>query len=165
MTIRRRPEHPLLLRCPYQGPEALRLEVVKEDKLVEELVIVPRRHVTVGPDPAATIVVPREDLATTLRMFELDKGAYHLNFTTAMRGLVDHKLGIMDLEKLTRLSRRVRQGGSDVYRVSRFTKGKVVLGATTILFQTMPLDPLAPPDEVGPPRSFAHRLGSWLARR
>jgi len=151
---------------PYEGPKALRLGIVEHSKLIEELLVVPRRHVTVGPDPTATVVVPREDLATTLRMFELSRGSYYLNFTAEMKGQVSQKTGFMDLTELRRRSKRVRQSGSDVYRVPWLSRGTIVVGSTKILFQLIPLDPLAPADEVGPPaRSFAHRLGAWLTRR
>ncbi len=119
------------------GPKVLRIGLVQGGRVIEERVIKQRMHVLVGPSEKATFVLPTKSLPPTFKLFELVGNDYCLNFLDAMSGRVALKTGISDLSAMKGQAKRVQQGQVQVYQVplNEDSRGKVVIGETTFLFQ------------------------------
>ncbi len=125
------------------GPKVLRIGVVQGGRVIEERIIKQRVHVTVGPNEKNLFVVGGESLPTTFRLFELVGNEYHLNFLDGMTGRVALPTGISDLTVLRGQARRTPQGAYQV-RLTEDSRGKVVVGDVTFLFQFVAPPPVQP---------------------
>ncbi len=129
------------------GPKVLRIGLVQGGRVIEERVIKQRTHVTVGPNEKCMFVLSAAGLPSVFRLFELtgaDKKAdYVLNYLDGMTGRVALPTGIADLETLKAQAKRGPQGAYQI-RLTEDSRGKVVLGDTTILFQFVAPPPVQP---------------------
>src|SRR3954468_5948442 len=116
------------------GPKVLRIGVVQGGKVSEERIIKQRVHVTVGPNEKNLFVVGGGSLPPSFRLFELVGNDYHLNFLDGMSGRLALPTGISDLNVLRGQARRTAQGAYQV-RLTEDSRGKVVIGEVTFLFQ------------------------------
>lgn len=124
------------------GPKVLRIGLIQGGKIIEERIIRQRETVTVGSSERNHFVVggmpPRFDL------FQLVGGDYILNFTADMRGRVGLPGGVQELEQL-RASGAARNAGAHFQvKLSDTSRGKVVIGDTTLLFQFVVPPPIQP---------------------
>ncbi len=125
------------------GPKVLRIGVVQAGRVSEERIIKQRVHVTVGPNEKNLFVVGSGNLPPTFRLFELVGNDYHLNFLDGMSGRVALPTGISDLNVLRGQARRTPQGAYQV-RLTEDSRGKVVVGDVTFLFQFVAPPPIQP---------------------
>ena len=125
------------------GPKVLRIGVVQSGKVTEERIIKQRVHVTVGPNEKNLFVVASGNLPPSFRLFELVGNDYHLNFLDGMSGRVALPTGISDLNVLRGQARRTPQGAYQV-RLTEDSRGKVVIGDVTFLFQFVAPPPMQP---------------------
>ncbi len=125
------------------GPKVLRIGVVQAGKVTEERIIKQRVHVTVGPNEKNLFVVGSGNLPPSFRLFELVGNDYHLNFLDGMTGRVALPTGISDLNVLRGQARRTPQGAYQV-RLTEDSRGKVVVGDVTFLFQFVAPPPVQP---------------------
>lgn len=125
------------------GPKVLRIGVVQSGRVIEERIIKQRTHVTVGPSEKCMFVVALNNLPANFRLFELVGTAYCLNFLEGMTGRVALPTGISDLAVLKGQAQRTPQGAYQV-RLTDDSRGKVVLGDTTFLFQFVAPPPVQP---------------------
>lgn len=125
------------------GPKVLRIGVVQSGRIVEERIIKQRSHVTVGSSEKAMFVIASQNLPPSFRLFELVGNEYHLNFLDGMQGRIALPTGISDLSVLKGQARRTPQGAYQV-RLTEDSRGKVVVGTTTILFQFVAPPPVQP---------------------
>ncbi|HTQ04112.1 MAG TPA: AgmX/PglI C-terminal domain-containing protein [Polyangiaceae bacterium] len=125
------------------GPKVLRIGVVQAGRVTEERIIKQRVHVTVGPNEKNLFVVGSGNLPPTFRLFELVGNDYHLNFLDGMSGRVALPTGISDLNVLRGQARRTPQGAYQV-RLTEDSRGKVVVGDVTFLFQFVAPPPIQP---------------------
>lgn len=125
------------------GPKVLRIGVVQGGRVMEERIIKQRVHVTVGPNEKNLFVVGGESLPTTFRLFELVGNDYHLNFLDGMSGRIALPTGISDLNVLRGQAKRTPQGAYQV-RLTEDSRGKVVVGDITFLFQFVAPPPIQP---------------------
>ena len=125
------------------GPKVLRIGVVQGGRVTEERIIKQRVHVTVGPNEKNLFVVGSGNLPPTFRLFELVGNDYHLNFLDGMSGRVALPTGISDLNVLRGQARRTPQGAYQV-RLTEDSRGKVVVGDVTFLFQFVAPPPVQP---------------------
>ena len=125
------------------GPRVLRIGLVQAGRVVDERVIKTRVDVTVGPSEKSMFVVGAQNLPGTFRLFQLIDGEYHLNFIDAMSGRIALPTGISDLGVLKNQAKRYR---GDVYRIklTEDSRGKLVIGDTTFLFQFVVPPPAQP---------------------
>ena len=128
------------------GPKILRIGVVQGGKVIDERLIKQRTHVTIGPSEKAMFVVPTRKIPPNFRLFELIGNEYYLNFMDGMTGRVALKTGISDLAGLTAQAKSVSAGGIKFNRVrlTEDSRGKVVVGETTFLFQFVVPPPVQP---------------------
>lgn len=125
------------------GPKVLRIGVVQGGRIIEERIVKQRTHVTVGPSEKAMFVIATQNLPPTFRLFELVGNDYCLNFLDGMSGRIALPTGISDLSMLKGQARRTPQGAYQI-RVTEDSRGKVVVGNTTILFQFVAPPPVQP---------------------
>jgi hypothetical protein len=125
------------------GPKVLRIGVVQAGRVAEERIIKQRTHVTVGASEKNMFVVSAQSLPTTFRLFELVGNDYHLNFLDGMTGRIALPTGISDLNMMKGQAKRNAQGAYQV-RLTEDSRGKVVIGDTTFLFQFVAPPPIQP---------------------
>jgi hypothetical protein len=125
------------------GPKVLRIGVVQGGRVSEERIIKQRTHVTVGPSEKNMFVIATSNVPATFRLFELVGSDYHLNFLDGMTGRIALPTGISDLAVLKGQARRTSQGAYQI-RLTEDSRGKVVIGDTTFLFQFVAPPPIQP---------------------
>jgi hypothetical protein len=125
------------------GPKVLRIGVVQGGRVSEERIIKQRTHVTVGPSEKNMFVIATSNVPSTFRVFELVGNDYHLNFLDGMTGRIALPTGISDLSLLKGQARRTSQGAYQI-RLTEDSRGKVVIGDTTFLFQFVAPPPIQP---------------------
>jgi outer membrane biosynthesis protein TonB len=125
------------------GPKVLRIGLIQAGRVVEERIIKQRASVTVGPSEKNMFVISSEDLPAEFRLFEMSGDDYCLNFTKSMKGRVSLPSG---LSELGALEGQARPMGEGIYQVAlrEDSRGKVVVGDTTFLFQFVAPPPPQP---------------------
>ncbi len=132
------------VRVAPSGPKILRIGVIQNGKIVEERLIRKRESVAVGTSEKNHFIVHESVLPARFELFQLVGSDYILNFTDAMEGRVALPGGVQDLKKL-RSSGGARNAGSHwQIKLNDSSRGKVVIGATTLLFQFVTPPPVQP---------------------
>jgi hypothetical protein len=119
----------------------LRLGVLLGDRLVEERLCRPRQALTVGSSPRCTLSVPAAGLPRRWRLFELRRGRRELRLAPAMEARWAGKDGALTA------AGRAAGAQARIVPLAPGTRGKVVAGEVTVLFQL-----IAPPPERPRPR-------------
>lgn len=125
------------------GPKVLRIGLVQAGRVVEERIIKQRSHVTVGPSEKSMFVISATNVPPSFRLFELVGAEYYLNFLDGMTGRIALPTGISDLAVLRGQARRTPQGAYQI-KLTEDSRGKVVIGDTTFLFQFVAPPPVQP---------------------
>lgn len=156
---------PTPARAASPGSErALRIGLVIGKQIVEEKVIRERGEITIGQSSKNTIAVPVEGLPRTWPLFRVEGGRYVLRFSEAMDGRVADGDEVHTFDALKgKRARRVDDAW--VLPVSDQSRGKIVLGSMTLLFQFVDAPAAEPPLEL--PASirgtFADRIDPTLS--
>lgn len=124
------------------GPKVLRIGVVQAGRVVEERIIKQRTTVTIGPNEKAMFVVPNQNVPPNFKLFELLGSEYRLNVLEGMTGRIALATGITDVAALRNQSKKI--GSPYQLKISEETRGKVVVGDTTFLFQFVVPPPVQP---------------------
>ncbi|HKP63396.1 MAG TPA: AgmX/PglI C-terminal domain-containing protein [Polyangiales bacterium] len=146
-----------------QGPKVLRIGIIQAGKIVEERVIRRRESVTVGSSEKNHFVIHTEGMPARFELFQLVGSDYILNFTNIMTGRVGLPGGVQDLTQM-RDSGAARNAGTHFQvKLNDNSRGKVVIGNTTLLFQFV----VPPPVQPRPQLPAAARAGfvrsiDWL---
>jgi hypothetical protein len=125
------------------GPKVLRIGLIQGGRVVEERIIKQRTSVTIGANEKNMFVIAGGELPASFRLFELVGSDYHLNFTAAMKGRLALPTGLSDLNNLRGQARAGSQGGHQI-QLTEDSRGKVVIGDTTFLFQFVAPPPIQP---------------------
>ena len=125
------------------GPKVLRIGLIQGGKIVEERIIRQRETVTVGASEKNHFVVQAPGLSSRFELFQLVGNDYILNFTEEMRGRVGLAAGVQEFEQLRKSGARKADGYWQV-KLTDNSKGKVVVGDTTLLFQFVVPPPVQP---------------------
>ena len=125
------------------GPKVLRIGLIQGGRVVEERIIKQHTTVTIGANEKNMFVIAGGDLPASFRLFELVGSDYHLNFTAAMKGRLALPTGLSDLNNLRGQARAGSQGGHQI-QLTEDSRGKVVIGDTTFLFQFVAPPPIQP---------------------
>lgn len=129
---------------PTAGPKVLRIGVVKNGKIVEERIVRTRETVTVGASEKNHFILRMQGLPSGFPLFQLVGDDYILNFTPAMKGRVGLPGGVQELDQL-RTTGAARDAGSHFQvKLTDASKGKIVLGDVTLLFQFVEAPPKMP---------------------
>lgn len=129
-----------------RGPKVMRLGVLEGARITEERVIREQRAgsaITLGRDPACTIIVSDERAPEKVTLFSREGDRWTLCAVEGMDGriLIDGKVVVLStLPAGARIS------------LDEHTRGKLTLGATSVLFQFVEPPPVAPAPQL--PRSI-----------
>jgi len=139
------------------GPRVLRIGVVQGGQISEERIITKASHVSVGSSGKNTFVLSTTAVPATFRLFELIGHDYHLKFLEHMTGSVTLPTGTYELSMLKALAERSSRGAYRI-RLGEDSRGKVVIGDTTLLFQLVPSPPVQPTGQL--PVAALRRAGA-----
>ncbi len=119
-------------------PKVLRVGIIQQSKIIEERIIRKRDNVYVGQSVKNDFILPPEDAPLNkFCLFETKgQGApYILNFTKDMKGKLSLKDSVVELSDAIKQKMAQQKGKYYQLELSSDSRGKVVLGNTTILFQ------------------------------
>lgn len=139
------------------GLKVLRIGVVQNGKIIDERELKKRETVSIGNNPKATFMVASEALPASKphELFEVEGGKYFLRFAENMDGKIElSRQKVADLAMLKKEGKIVKRGGADAFELSDESRGKVMVGDVTILFQfkaasAEPARPVLPADARG----------------
>ena len=132
------------VQAPAAGPKVLRIGLIQGGKIVEERIIRKRETVSVGSSERNHFVVHSEGMPARFELFQLIGADYVLNFTDKMGGRVGLPGGVQELGQM-RQSGAARNAGTHwQVKLADNSRGKVTLGATTLLFQFVTPPPVQP---------------------
>lgn len=162
MATTRRPSVPNAkgAAMPPKGPQPkiLRIGVIQAGKIIEERLIRRRENVTIGASPRNTIVVPASTLPRSFTLFELGQGRYSLKFSDAMDGRVFVGEQVLSLEQVRQGGHARMRGNVGELPLNESSRGKVLLGEVTLLFQFVTPPPVQPRPQLPP----SVRGGIWM---
>lgn len=131
------------------GPKVLRVGMLQSGRVVQEKIIKGGGPVTAGSSERNMFVLRSADSPPSIRLFEQVGDAYVLNFHAQMTGRVATSSGVLDLSALQAQSRPTPGGGFQ-YRLTDDSRGKIVIGGTTLLFQFVAAPPVQPRPQLPP---------------
>jgi TonB family protein len=117
------------------GPKVLRIGIIQGGKIVEERVLRKRETVTVGSSEKNHFVVHTDGMPARFELFQLAGSDYILNFTEMMTGRVGLPGGVQDLTQMRQSGAARNAGAYYQVKINDNSRGKVVMGNTTLLFQ------------------------------
>lgn len=139
----------------------LRVGVLRNGTIVEERVIRERETVTVGSSEKNHFIIPRvEGMPSRFPLFEIAGKDYVLNFDPRMTGRVALPGGVQRLDDLRTSGGARDAGGYHQIKLTDQSRGKVVIGDTTILFQFV--NPPPPPPKPMLPASVRGGFGTSI---
>jgi hypothetical protein len=129
------------------GRKLLRIALIQSgSKITEDRTLKRRASVSVGQNATNTIVVPVSNLPPSFTLFEVVNDQYSLVFTKDMEGKVTVGSGEVPLAQAISGGSAKARGDKFVLPLTDASKGRVVLGEVSLLFQFV-----APPPE--PPKA------------
>lgn len=132
------------VQAPQAGPKVLRIGLIQGGKIIEERIVRRRETVSVGTSERNHFILQAEGLPSRFDLFQLVGNDYILNFTDRMRGRVALPGGVQDLDQL-RESGAARNAGTHwQVKLNDNSRGKLVIGNTTLLFQFVVPPPVTP---------------------
>ncbi|MBK8012230.1 MAG: energy transducer TonB [Deltaproteobacteria bacterium] len=119
------------------GPKVLRIGIVQRGKIIEERELKKRETVSIGTHQKATFQVTSDALPKVFNLFDYDGKEYHLRFTSEMDGRVqlDGQQQVNDFRAYVGSGQSARRGDADSLRLTDDSRGKVMIGDLTVLFQ------------------------------
>lgn len=141
----------------YTGPKVLRIGVIQNNKVVEERIIRKRETVAVGTSEKNHFVIPASKLPPKYDLFELRGSDYYLVLTDEMDGRVSTATGVQDFKTLRATPDAQRKGNQVAIKLTDASRGKVVVGEATLLFQFVVPPPIQPR-----PQLPAAARGGWI---
>ena len=135
----------------------LRIGIIQNSKIIEERLLRKRESVSIGQSPRNTFVLPLATLPKSYPLFELRGGIYYLNFTDAMTGRLSVEDAVLDFDALRAQKLAKKRRDHYLLPLSERSRGKVVVGEVTLLFQFVVAPP--PPSKLQLP---AAARGGWV---
>jgi len=131
-------------------PKILRIGVIQAGKIIEERLIRRRDNVTIGASPRNTIVVPASTLPRTFTLFEIQANKYRLKFSETMDGRISVNNQVLSLESVRKQGLAKPKGNMLELPLDESSRGKVLLGEITLLFQFVTPPPIQPRPQLPP---------------
>lgn len=143
------------------GPKVLRIGVIQSERIVEDRIIRARATVTIGSSETNDFVINADGLPTRFELFQPVGGAYVLNCTDTMKGRVGLPGSVQDLAQLR--SGGAGKGACFQVKLDDNSRGKIVVGEITLLFQFVALPSVQPrPQLPAAARAGFVRRIDWL---
>jgi hypothetical protein len=124
------------------GPRVLRAALVREGRVIEERLIPPLQHLTVGPSEHATFVIHAPPIHGSTRLIEHGREGYRLCAIPGASGRVATSAGVVDIDA---------SGAPSVVPLGDTARGKIAIGDSVVLFHFV--DPPARPPRARLPLS------------
>ena len=123
----------------------LRVGIIQSGRIVEERLLRKREHVTVGQAAKNTFILPADaGLPKAFTLFEAKGDGYCLCFNEQIEGRVSLGEDVLDLGSLARSGRAKKRSGRFTVQLDDNSRGKVMLGEFTFLFQFVDAPPVLP---------------------
>ncbi len=135
----------------------LRVGIIQGGKIIEERLLRKRETVTIGQSPKNTFYVPISKLPRSLALFEIKGETIYLCFGDDADGRVSFEDKVHSLQSLKTHKAVTRKGSTNLLPLTEKSRGKVVLGDITLLFQFVPPPPMVPKPQL--PASAKGGLG------
>lgn len=121
----------------------LRVGIIQNGRIIEERLLRTREPVTVGQRLKNTFVIASSEFPTSFTLFDT-KGAkgYTLQFTGKMTGRMSLGDSVYDLKALRDSGKATKSGSNWQVQLDSRSRGKVVVGDITVLFQFVSPPPL-----------------------
>lgn len=124
-------------------PRILRIGIILGGNIIEERLVRRRETVSVGQSAKNSFSIPVEGLPKTWPLFSLENGRYVLQFTGGMDGRVSAGGSVHPLDQLKSHGAQ-RRGNHWALPLDERSRGKIVVGEMTLLFQFVTAPPLQP---------------------
>jgi hypothetical protein len=137
------------------GPKVLRIGIVQRGKIIDERELKKRETVSVGTHQKAMFQVQSDALPRSFDLFDYDGKTYFVRFTDKMDGRIQLEgTKVQNFPELEAQGKVVMRGDSKAVELSDDSRGKVVIGDVTVLFQfkalvPTPVRPVLPADVRG----------------
>ncbi len=135
------------------GPKVLRIGIVQRGKIIDERELKRRETVSVGTDERATFTAVSGAMPKKFDLFEYDGHNYFLRFEPPMDGRIQlgGQKAALDFNRLRQQGQVTRKSGVEAVPLDDSSRGKVVIGDVTVLFQfkapaAAPVKPVLPAD-------------------
>lgn len=125
-------------------PKILRIGIIQGGRIVEERLVRRRDNITIGQSAKNTFVVPSDALPRQWLLFEISGNRYQAHFSEGMDARIAVGSEIISLAQLKQAGKIQRKGQSYVLPLDERSRGKIVLGDMTILFQFVTPPPPQP---------------------
>jgi hypothetical protein len=134
----------------------LRIGIVQGGRIIEERLLRHKEAITIGQAPKNKFMIPSPRVPITYTLIDVKGGRYILCFEKGMLGkiLVDEE--ILDLKSIAKRRLAERKDAKFRFPLSDESRGKIVLGDVTLLFQFV-----TPPPEVPRLQLPAEAKGAW----
>jgi TonB family protein len=128
------------------GPKVLRIGLIQGGKIGEERIIRRRETVAIGTSERNHFVIHAPGMPSKFDVFQVIGDEYYLNFTDHMSGKIALSGGVQDLASLRSSGAAKDFGTYWQVRLNDNSRGKLVMGDTSLLFQFVvpPPVPLRP---------------------
>ncbi|MEE2643671.1 MAG: AgmX/PglI C-terminal domain-containing protein [Myxococcota bacterium] len=121
--------------------KVLRIGLIQNGRIVEEKLLYRRETVTIGHSEKCTFVLPVKGLPKSYELFICKKGEFTLNFHSKMQGKVSVGSQVLDFQALQSDPRTREKGGFQQFPIDEESRGKIIIGDVTLLFQFIPPPP------------------------
>ena len=138
----------------------LRVGIIQSGRIVEERLIRKREDVSIGQASKNTFILPASHLPKSFTLFEGKGAGYHLIFDDSMEGRVSIGEEVLDLKSLAKSGSARRRGGRATVELDDRSRGKIVVGEFTFLFQFVDVPPVLPKPQL--PASARGANIDWL---
>ncbi|HEY4188106.1 MAG TPA: AgmX/PglI C-terminal domain-containing protein [Polyangia bacterium] len=125
-------------------PKILRIGIIQGGRIVEERLVRKRENITIGQSAKNMFVVPSDVLPRHWLLFEVSGNNYIAHFSEGMDARIAVGSEIISLAQLRQAGKIQRKGPSFVLPLDERSRGKIVLGDMTILFQFVTPPPPQP---------------------
>src|SRR5687768_12838054 len=137
------------------GPKVLRIGIVQRGKIIDERELKKRETVSIGTHQKAMFQVQSDALPRSFDLFDYDGKTYYVRFTDKMDGRIQLEgTKVQNFPELEAQGKVIQRGDSKAVEISDESRGKVVIGDVTVLFQfkasvPAPVRPVLPADVRG----------------
>lgn len=126
------------------GPKVLRVGVIHNGRPIEERLFRKPQSVSLGSSNKPTFSIPINELPESFTCFEQQGADTILCFTDAMQGKVSLGEGVSTLESLRQSGKAKKVGDRWQLKLNERSRGKIVVGPVTLLFQFVVPPPVRP---------------------
>lgn len=121
------------------APRALRVGLVHRGKVIDERVVAPGEHLTIGPNERATFVVAEPGIPPEFRLFDSGPEGYRLHVAPRMTGRIAADAEAVDIAALREKAPSSASGDARAIPLTAGARGRVCIGEHIVLFQFVPV--------------------------